>query len=532
MERAKRYSGLLQHVPTEELTDRQKAFFPYEFWKYTPVYKVLREPSSFDEVYWKNHHICAIWRENGTFIVHYDDDQMYPIFWNLEHNLFFTNEADFIILGETEAAIAETATLFWSLKQEIDADTVLLIEGCHSHNDYAYVHRSKFDFATLQPVQLAQILNSNPTRAIDIQEGKWTVEQSVVLASRPYPLKLTLGKAFAFKDGGIKFVDVLQTRNSSFGSFCVDFEDQGSPLDNYNLKRLLKLDVFETLDIRCPYKECVLPMFSAKAKTLRCTVDPDDAELEDFKVLNVVTSDVGLKVVLRGDDSQWDEVLVSFLNRVAELGHLERSQSTMIRENIKLLRIYNIDTCHDFDWSVHYKAILGSMEEHKGLRTFVMQNSEYYDDETRMFRVNFDFPLLEQLLSRNRYIELLDRSGKRLSNGLTIDNLYALNRFYRGSTSLVKKAASVRPLLVSSALLNSASNQFQNTALLLSAHIDVLCEWVQEMDLDTADAAGSGTMENVSTLASVPAPLNQTHPKRKSHARASTIAKKPARDQK
>jgi hypothetical protein len=66
-------------------------------------------------------------------------------------------------------------------------------------------HKCKFDFATLQPEQLAQILDSNPTRALDFPTRKWTAEQSVVLASRPYPLNLTLGKWLTFEDEGKTF---------------------------------------------------------------------------------------------------------------------------------------------------------------------------------------------------------------------------------------------------------------------------------------------------------------------------------------
>lgn len=79
---------------------------------------------------------------------------------------------------------------------------------------------------------------------------------------------------------------------------------------------------------------------------------------------------------------------------------------------------------------------------------------------------------------------MLDGSGDTITNGLSIDKLYAFNRFYLGLSKLVKESTAARPLLVSAALVESASETFQRTALLLYDQLDVLCELVIAMNLE------------------------------------------------
>jgi hypothetical protein len=157
-----------------------------------------------------------------------------------------------------------------------------------------------------------------------------------------------------------------------------------------------------------------------------------------------------------------------------------------------------------------------------------------FDRQYNIFR--FDQSLLERLLSRNRYIEVVDFLGQRLSNGSAIDNLYALNRFYCGSTDLVKEPSPLRSLLASSALVSNASANFQRTALVLEMHTEVLCEWIQDAidfdaDADADDAAGLGVMGNGASSDAHP-PMNPTDSlKRKPTAEVAGVAKKSARDE-
>lgn len=82
-----------------------------------------------------------------------------------------------------------------------------------------------------------------------------------------------------------------------------------------------------------------------------------------------------------------------------------------------------------FDWCPHLQMVFNAMELHAGLRTFVVRN---YPPE------DIDYSWLERLLSRNRNITVLDERGNRITNGTTIDKLYALNRYFHESAKLVK----------------------------------------------------------------------------------------------
>ena len=83
---------------------------------------------------------------------------------------------------------------------------------------------------------------------------------------------------------------------------------------------------------------------------------------------------------------------------------------------------------------------------------------------------------LRKFLSHHRNIIVMDRLGITFSDGLYVDKLYALNRFYRGSADLVKKPSPKRPLLVATCLMESAANNLQCSGLLSSNHLDSLFE--------------------------------------------------------
>jgi hypothetical protein len=86
-------------------------------------------------------------------------------------------------------------------------------------------------------------LDSNPKRDFCFSTGIFNPEQSVVLVSRPYSLKLELYKddsssladGFAFTDGGTAFVNALEHETSSFGSLKLEFNKDKIPLATDNL---------------------------------------------------------------------------------------------------------------------------------------------------------------------------------------------------------------------------------------------------------------------------------------------------------
>jgi hypothetical protein len=63
--------------------------------------------------------------------------------------------------------------------------------------------------------------------------------------------------------------------------------------------------------------------------------------------------------------------------------------------------------------------------------------------------------------------------------------MYALNRFYHGSAALTKDDSTEwRPLLVTKALAEGASKDFEHQALLLTNHADMLFEFISNSVLD------------------------------------------------
>lgn len=114
------------------------------------------------------------------------------------------------------------------------------------------------------------------------------------------------------------------------------------------------------------------------------------------------------------------------------------------------------------------------MEDHPGLRTFVVS---IWKPEA------FDYSGQERLLFRNRNIIVRNKGGHKHSNGSSIDLLYSLNRLYQRSATLVKESTALRPMLV--------TTNFQHTALLMSDHPDMLCEFIMGLNLDTTVAAAS-----------------------------------------
>ena len=93
-----------------------------------------------------------------------------------------------------------------------------------------------------------------------------------------------------------------------------------------------------------------------------------------------------------------------------------------------------------------------------------------------------DYTHLRQFLSHNRNIILTNGKDEIYIDGLLIDKLYSLNRFYRRSEDLAP--SSERPSAMATAVVESASKDFKHAALFLFRHVDALCELIQFADLN------------------------------------------------
>jgi hypothetical protein len=450
--------------------------------------------------------------KRNCFIVEFcEDENVIP-----ERHLHFTlqgfAEVDCALYGENDAAIAETFMYFTSLPHPAGSKTAVL--QCYCDED------SQFDFGCLQPEQLARVLDSNPTRRVELS-ATISAEQARVLATRSYSLDLLfVGHDFAFLDGGTAFVEALEHRESTFGSlfiYCGEMEDS---ISSNNLERLLNLEnMFEELQISSPNEECVLLPFLAKVDVLEYRLYARYMEPEEFLPLEIVARDLTLKFIIDGDD-EWSMLSVLFWHRVAELGHFERlSFANLCRSEIDfdphtyarqvapvvaaLIGAVNANpklSCLDLSddeshlhWGPFFQWVFEEVKDHPSLRTVLVRtynhNSDEDDtgDEDEYFERRYCFhpSWLEKLLSNNRNIVVVDSSGNICTNGSTIDKAYALNDFYNSSLGLVNESCSVlRPLLVTSALTESrASTNVQYTGLLLSRHVDTLCEFIHGADL-------------------------------------------------
>ena len=538
----KRNEGpLLEFIPRNRLSRRQKALRPARCRDELSMYKMLREPTRLDEFDWDEYHGIAIWREKGSLIFISHED--FESFW--ARNIRFTlNEVSdhclcCAIYGENDVAFADTAKFFLSLTHREDADVVLKV---YQHPE-DYDREPKFNFAAVQPEQLTQIL---------LHVGTWNSEQSIVLATRRYTLNLKLdGCYFSFVDGGSSFVDALENRQTTFGSLHIACRGPGQPFNLVTLRRIVGLETLGKLGIRFPDRECFLLPFATNVDSLDYGIDALPIQPEDFESLNIVTRDLTFKLFVHHDDA-WNILLIALLDRVAQLGHFKKLCISIehmhedievndfifdevapvvaaliraIRANPELTSLDLSDTFKHLHWGPNLQSVFEAIEEHECLRTLAVQKYTWSDDADdnvsdeeefeRLF--NFDRSWLERLLSRNRNIEVVNYAGQRCSNGPVIDNLYSLNYFYNGSAGLVSESASSRPLLMVAALTERASENFQYTALSLAQHTDVLCEFIHGVNL-----------EDAASPASFP---EEPSPKRKSPAQPSLTAKRLAREE-
>ncbi|GAX18851.1 hypothetical protein FisN_26Hh153 [Fistulifera solaris] len=530
MERWKR-NNMLEIIPFDELSPEQASFRPMSFLRHDSLFffRMLKEPRCLHDIDWELYRRknITIWRENGTLIsVGPSAHLLYE-----ERNVCFEIRSSDIqktlqcaIYGKTDAAVAETATFFWSLSQSRDRDPRLAVGTFFSYNP-----EQLFDCTALQPEQLVAILDANPQRAFEIHKGIWSAGQAEALATRPYsihlkfvtqrePKKVSFAQdriMFAFQDGGRAFVEALERRQSSFGSLFITYDrfacdNDEMPIRPEYLERILRLHVFETLGVGpIPEKECALLPF-AMTNALHYEIGAKTLASSLFASLQIVPRELTITLNLddlKGDD--WHRYVITFLNRLAQFSHLERLDLSLersswdyyrdmlhrivlalvavIHANPRLKRFSLFDNARSsFEWTPWLVNVYRAMERHESLLSF--RTKCCWSD-------SMDVSLV-QLLTRNQNISVYDQTGRRCFTG-KIGKIYR-DRFYRTSTELGKEPPSVRTSLVTTAMTETASEHYQRTATLLVTHTDMLCEILQE-NLDTFSSshhvAGESTSE-------------------------------------
>ena len=358
------------------------------------------------------------------------------------------------------------------------------------------VHWDRFYCCAALPQFFERIFNETPSRELQFNEISLTAEQCTVLATRPHPVQLTFSMDTRFMDTGTAFVDALEHRTSPFGSLTIE---EYVWLSRENLRKFLKLDVIEHLSLPgLSNDELALLALSAKVDSLTCEIG--SSLLSEAVSSSIVARKLSLTIRSKSFPS---EHMLSFLHGVAGLGHFVELDVTLkyvygyshdppvsipdsvVQEIIRAvisnssLEVFALDTGMGCCKGVQLVTLLQHVKDHKRLHTLKVACPENELQPVIAY--------LPELLSLNRNITVKSYYGRVYSDGPLIDNLYALNRFYRGSKGLVGMPSTERSSLVATALMESTTSSFQRSALLLSDHLDALHELVESVQFDELD---------------------------------------------
>ncbi|GAX22401.1 hypothetical protein FisN_14Hu014 [Fistulifera solaris] len=446
------------------------------------TFRFLRKPVNLEEIN-KYRHPLAIWRENNTFTYirtegYYDTPKDERGSLSLE--FYGYHFLKLWITGERKHAITETATFFMSLAEKKEERKLLVIPS----------NRNDFDFRSARSQFFKRFFEIDPTRELHLEHMILSIEQSVFLTTRSHSVKLSLWSC-TVQDGCTAFVDHLLSRESSFGSL----EFAWSPaISDGNLQRLFQSDKIEHLKLPRLKTELALLPFSMQLDSLDYRISFESFLEADFQSLNIVAKKLYLDVYHEGGIIP-PECLLSFFRGVAALGHFvelsinidsdhdeyyfpvpdsvvqELIRAVLANSNMKVFRL-----CPEsllFYWEPHSATLLKAFKAHKELTEFAL----IVHDEELSFGP--DFIYLRQLLLHDRKFTVVNPNGPNCFANDSIEDLYSLNHFYNGSANLVAEPLTERSSLVMTTLMEMASEDFQRSSLLLSDHVDVLCELVR-----------------------------------------------------
>ncbi|GAX20220.1 hypothetical protein FisN_12Hu066 [Fistulifera solaris] len=467
----------LQHVPIVVRNRRDTL----------PTYRFQRPPRIQDLQQLKG--LWSIWQENQTLIltdepaVHgigllvYHDPDTSSIrcvtlgdsrcFWFSSGSLHCT------IIGKSDHAIAETAAVLWDL----DTDSRFREVRCWNEH---------FNFGVFSTQQLALLFRNSPMMEITLEVSNISAAQSEFLAQMPFPISLTLEDSLhSFSDCGHAFVNKLLRRDSPFGSLKLWKVEE---TQNDMFQRLLKARTVQYLELGYATPQQIVQLLSASSKGVGFAMKVEDSLQLDWSRVDIVPKELNVELSYREIEAHI-VFMCSFFRRLAELEHLKKFGVTIFRElhaiipsivfNELLSTVaanHSLEELHlqyAHNQPVEHRELLFAMMEcHAGLRRF--QSPETFDP---------GYTMLKQLLNRNRFIEVLDRHGNRVTDGDEIDQIYRFNRFYQDCQGLKRGALSLLPPLVGEVLVGSASGDYQQSAFLMANYTDALCELVQYSSL-------------------------------------------------
>jgi hypothetical protein len=269
-------------------------------------------------------------------------------------------------------------------------------------------------------------------------------------------------------------------------------------LEEENLRFLLRSEKVQKLTLPQLDEDIVMLPFSAKVDHLDYEIKSSALLDGDVQSLNIVTQKLGFTIFEEGDAFPVEATL-AFLRRLATLGHFVELKirftfdddemeveipDCVVQEVIRTalanpkLQVLDLTSCDDdiVSWERHVETLLQGLKDHKKLRTLKIN----VDEDA----FGSDYSLLRQFLTDNRNVTVMNEEDEIYTDEADIDELYSLNRFYRGSADLVVTPSSERLSLVATALMETFSSDFQCSALLLSDHADVLYDLVHDVRVD------------------------------------------------
>ena len=438
-----------------------------------PTFRFRRAPTTVDELCLR----VVVSMQNGTLaLINFGGFPLRQVhfFPRVEHSKYFGMIFDFDgrdirkqinvqIFGESEESILDTVFFFTYLKVSAKREMESIIIKYSGELCFNASHSEK----------LALLFDAAATKEFVVFDSNLDAPISAVLATRPYPIKLVLNSSSIDMDA---FILHIQGRSATFGS--LELVDCTTPVENIKLIVALS-HLFEHLKIPLSPRDVVLQLLAAPVKSVCFGARREPEGTDDFLgEADIVPTDIQISRVCSAT------FMHSFLCRVAQLGHLESLtlcswynrgtapvdvekalvDAIAANKNLHHLEIEHLEIRTESCW----KNVFASLEKHERLRTLCIG---HYPT-----KLDPQFLWLKQLLQRNRRIEMSGFREYSWQMDQELKEICALNSFFRGSPCITRESPLARLSLMGAALTNSASTDFQCTGLLLTDHVDLLCE--------------------------------------------------------
>ncbi|GAX15223.1 hypothetical protein FisN_12Lh073 [Fistulifera solaris] len=446
-------SPLFGIIPSSELQEHQIA---RKNGQDLPTYQFLRAPSTIDELaHYQNG--AVIWMEETLVLLNHGEIfeeyslpkvQLTEYYFALSFLLSDHTKVNCRIFGDVKGVL-KTAVFFTSLE---------VSEGKHFINISISYHRGLvFDYCHTKEFELLFESIANQNYLLSLLSER---------LCHLFHYDTTISDAFDFPCH-------LRGRRGAGDEYAGTYDTVWLP------------GWFEHLQFSEFPGDLVIKLLSSNVPSIGFDIDRRTETL-DLSTVNIVSSKIR---VLSSSREFPTKFMLSFLHRVAELGQLEcfefnRTDGPPVPDDVKnallaavaaskkLTKLTLSSSDESLMWDGLVEDLFGVLEKHEALRTLRITPYPTTLDP--------QFAWLKQSYKRNRYIDVTDSSGDKLEADDEVDQLLAVNHFFRGSEKLKKEPTATRLSLLGAALTHSAASDLPRAGLLLMHHLDLICELVHE----------------------------------------------------